>query len=206
MTIALIANTAEDWYPASVQYCHSFEAHSSLPKGYLMEKSMNLRLTVFFFYYSTGFKWTWFFPRRWTGTRRHTDGLEWRLGDMSGGKLSARGVLRLSIRAFHQSNTHIRHTAKKKKTAVSPTTHEGEGRKRPQSGWCMVWTLVWDLSFNREKGRKWKGGGGSCLNYADVGCNRGGKPTKGMASTGTCSHKWGYYHSGLTNADSWGTV
>lgn len=102
-------------------------------------------------------------------------------------------------------HTHKTHS-KKKKNAVSPTTHEGEGRKRPQSGWCMVWTLVWDLGFNREKGRKWKGGGGSCLNYADVGCNRGGKPTKGMASTGTCSHKWGYYHSGLTNADSWGTV
>lgn len=71
----------------------------------------------------------------------------------------------------------------KKKRNLSPTTHEGEGRKHPQSGWCMVWTVDWDWGFNREKGRKWKGGGGSCLNYADVGRNRSRKPTKSMAAS-----------------------
>lgn len=111
------------------------------------------------------------------------DELDWSTGWCVRGKLSARRVLSLSLRAFCQSGA-------KKNCSLSPTTHEGEGRKQPSSGWCMVWTPVWDLGFNQEKGRKWKGGGGSCLNYADAGRNSGGKPTKGMAaSTGTCSHK-----------------
>ena len=65
-----------------------------------------------------------------------------------------------------------------RKSRSLPLSHGGWGGREeapPQSGWCMVWTLACDLGFNGGERQKMKGGGGSCLNYADAGRNRGEK-------------------------------
>ncbi len=171
VTISLIANTTEDCRPALVQHC-CFEAHASLPtvRGYFNE-------SVFDFFLLFSMRLDSSEPD--CSTLVNGDPTPWH--DLSGGWVTCQGKARCTESA--ETVDKSLPPAWQKKRSLSPTTHEGEGRKHPQSGWCMVWTLVWDLGFNGEKGRKWKGGGGSCLNYADVGRNRSEKPTKAMAAS-----------------------
>lgn len=107
--IFLIANTAEDCLPALVQNCLVFKTHTSLPavKTYLKyeKKKHSTRVS-----YSLG--WTHVglivsHQSTWTRLHDHRDELE--CGWCVRGKLGARRVLSLSLRAFCQTR------AKKKK-------------------------------------------------------------------------------------------